>query len=120
MCSIEAVIRDDLASLSIRLAPQAGAQIAAHGTRLTHFALVPVNNPFDLPFSGSVSGNSKPVKVRIPPGPYIAFLFDGYKRAWREPAFQEQLKYLGTPVTLAPGGHALAGGRGCAQKKLSS
>jgi Carboxypeptidase regulatory-like domain len=102
-CSIEAVIRDDLASLSIGLTPQARAQIGPPGTKLTAFALVPVDKPFDVPFSGSVSGDSAPDKVRIPPGSYIAFLFDGHNRAWREPEFQEQLKHLGTLVTLAPG-----------------
>ena len=105
ICSIEAVIRDDLATLSIGLTPQAEAQMAAYGTGLTDFALIPVDNPLDLPFSGFVSRNSEPRKVRIPPGSYIAFLFDGSNRAWREPEFQERLKRLGTHVTLIPGDH---------------
>jgi hypothetical protein len=98
-CPIEAVIRDDLASLSIGLTPQAEAQMAAYGTGMTAFALIPVDNSLDLPFSGFVWRNS-PKKVRIPPGSYLAFLFDGRSPAWREPKFQEQIRRLGTLVTL--------------------
>ncbi|MGB6156669.1 MAG: carboxypeptidase-like regulatory domain-containing protein [Acidobacteriaceae bacterium] len=102
-CSVEAVIRDDLASLSVGLTPEAEAQMAAFGTELTDFALIPVDDSMDLPFSGFATRNAEPHKVEVPPGSYVAFLFDGRSPAWREPAFQEKLRRLGTPVTLGPG-----------------
>jgi hypothetical protein len=101
-CSIEAVIRDDFASISIGLTPQAKAQMAVYATTVTDFALIRADNSLDLPFSGGV-WTSEPKKAQIPPGSYIAFLFDGRNPAWREPEFQEKLKRLGTPVTLTPG-----------------
>jgi hypothetical protein len=101
-CTIEAVIRDDLASLSIGLTPQAKAQMAVYGTTVTDFALIPSDNSLELPFSGGI-WTSESKKVQIPPGSYIAFLFDGRNPAWSEPEFQEQLKRQGSPVTLAPG-----------------
>jgi hypothetical protein len=102
-CSVEAVIRDDFGSLAIGLTAEAKAQMAASGTEVTDFALIPIDNALDLPYSGAVWRNAEPQKNHIPPGSYFAFLFDGRNPAWREVEFQERLKRLGTRVTLAPG-----------------
>ena len=76
--------------------------MAEYGTAVTDFALIPADDSYDLPFSGGV-WSSGPKKVRIPPGSYLAFLFDGHNPAWRESSFQERLKRQGTSVTLVPG-----------------
>lgn len=102
-CFVEAVVRDDPATLAIGLTPEAKAQMAGYGTEVTDFALIPIDNVMELPYSGAVWRDAEPQKNPIPPGSYIAFLFDGRNPAWREPEFQKQLRRVGTLVTLAPG-----------------
>lgn len=103
ICSIEAVVRDDSASLEVGFTPQAIAQMTAANVTVTDLALIPVENLLDLPYSAGVWRGSEPKKVTIPPGTYLAFLFDGRAIAWRDPEMRKQLMSLGTLVTLAPG-----------------
>lgn len=103
ICSIEAVVRDDSASLEVGFTPQAIAQMTAANVTVTDLALIPVENLLDLPYSAGVWRGSEPKKVTIPPGTYLAFLFDGRAIAWRDPEMRKQLMSLGMLVTLAPG-----------------
>lgn len=48
-CSIEAVIRDDAASLSVGLTPEAKANLTAAKMTETQVALIPIDNILDLP-----------------------------------------------------------------------
>jgi hypothetical protein len=102
-CSIEAVIRDDLSSLSVGFTPQAAAQLTAAGITVTGLVLIPVENSLELPYSVELELASEPRKLAVPPGTYLAFLFDGRPIAWRDPGERKRLMSLGTIVTLAPG-----------------
>lgn len=102
-CSVEALIRDDLSSLSVGFTPQAAAQLTAAGITVTDLALIPVENSLDLPYSAAMWLASEPKKLAIPPGTYLVFLFDGRPIAWRDPDERKRLMSLGTMVTLAPG-----------------
>lgn len=56
----------------------------------------------DLPFSALIFLASEPKILAIPPGTYLAFLFDGRPIAWRDTDERKRLMGLGTVVTLAP------------------
>ena len=101
-CSIEAVIRDDLSSLSVRFTPQAAARLTAAGITASGLALIPVENSFQMPYSTVLDLASKPGKLEIPPGTYLVLPFDGQPIAWRDPAERKRLMSLGTVITLAP------------------
>lgn len=103
ICSIEAVVRDDVATLAVGFTPQAIAQMNAVSVAVTDLALIPVENLLDLPYSSLIRQGSEPKKVTIPPGSYLVFLFDGRAIAWRDPDVRKQLMSLGTIVNLAPG-----------------
>jgi hypothetical protein len=102
-CSVEARIRDDFSSLSVGLTAQAAAQLAAAGIAVTGLALIPMENSLDIPYSAELELASLPEKLAIPPGTYLAFLFDGRPIAWRDPDERKRLMSLGTVVTLSPG-----------------
>ncbi len=102
-CSIEAVIRDDLSSLSVGFTPQAAAQLTAAGIAVTGLALIPIENPLEIPYSAQIELASEPEKLAIPPGTYLAVPFDGRPIAWRDPDERKRLMSLGTIVSLAPG-----------------
>ena len=102
-CSIEALIRDDFSFLSVGFTAQAKAQLTAAGITVTDFALIPAENGLDLPYSALIWLATEPKKEAIPPGTYLAFLFDGRPIAWRDPDERKRLVSLGTMVTLAPG-----------------
>lgn len=102
-CSIEALIRDDFSFLSVGFTAQAKAQLTAAGITVTDFALIPIENKLDLPYSALIWLASEPKREAIPPGTYLAFLFDGRPIAWRDPDERKRLMSLGTVVTLAPG-----------------
>jgi hypothetical protein len=102
-CSIEAVIRDDLSSLSVGFAPQAAAQLTAAGITAIGLALIPIENPLEIPYSVQIELASDPEKLAIPPGTYLTVPFDGRPIAWRDPDERKRLMSLGTIVTLAPG-----------------
>ena len=103
VCSIEAVVRDDLASLTVGLTPKAMAQLTAAGISVTDLALIPIENSMELPYSTFVWRGAEPRAARISPGTYLAFLFDGRAIAWRDPNVRNQLMRLGTLITIAPG-----------------
>jgi hypothetical protein len=101
-CSVEAVIRDDAASLSVGLTPEARAKLTAAKMTETQVALISIDNILNLPSSASIILASEPNKVTIAPGTYLIFLFDGRTIAWRDPDERKRLMSLGTVVTLAP------------------
>jgi hypothetical protein len=102
-CSIEAVVRDDMASLTVGLTPKATAQMTAAGITVTDLALIPVENAMEQPYSAAVWRDGAPRAARISPGTYLAFLFDGRAIAWRDPDVRKQLMSLGTLICVAPG-----------------
>jgi hypothetical protein len=102
-CSMEAVIRDDLSSLTVGFTPQAAAQLTAAGITVTGLALIPVKNSLEMPYSAELELASEPEKFAIPPGTYLALPFDGQPIAWRDPVERKRLMRLGTMVTVTPG-----------------
>ena len=100
-CAIEAVVRDDPASLAVTVSPQALARMTEGGVTVTDLALIPLDNPEALPFSAGLWRESLPKLVEIPPGTYLAFLFDGRGIAWRDPETLKRLMSLGTVIKVA-------------------
>jgi len=103
ICSIQAVVRDDHSSLDVGFTPAAIDQMTAANATVTDLALIPVEDLLDLPYSAGIWRDSAPRELAIPPGTYLAFLFDGRAIAWRDPDVRKQLMSFGTVVTLAPG-----------------
>lgn len=102
-CDIEAVVRDDLASLTVQLTQEAAAKMKAAGIDVTDLALIPLDDELAVPFSTFVYCASPPEKHNVPPGRYLAVLFDGRTLAYREPMVLNKLLSLGKIVSLAPG-----------------
>lgn len=102
-CSIDALVRDDIPSLSVELTPDARARMTAANVTVTDLALIPLEGSLDSPYSSFVWLGSEPRKYAIPPGTYLAILFDGRGIAWRDPDELKRLMALGKIVTLAPG-----------------
>ena len=103
-CTVEAVLRDDFASIAVGLGPAAQATLG--DLQSAAFALIPLDEPCEYPVFGAVyklGRRPEPRKHQIPPGTYAAVLFYGRHLAWREPGFRKRLARLGTRVTLAPG-----------------
>jgi hypothetical protein len=102
-CAVEGVVRDDCASLAITFTKTAQDQLTAAKITVTDVALIPADNPQALPLSWGVWLGAEPQKQIVPPGKYIAFLFDGRQIAWRDPDERKRLMGLGTMVTITPG-----------------
>ena len=102
LCLVEAVIRDDLSSLSVGFTPQAAARLAAAGITEAGLALMPVENSLQMPYLAGLELASEPGKLAVPPGTYLVLPFDGLPIAWRDPAERKRLMSLGTVITLAP------------------
>ncbi len=102
-CGIEAVVRDDLASLTVDLTPEALAGMKADQVPVSVLALIPVDNPMRIPMSCFAGPSNEARNLRIPPGTWLAVIFDGRSLAWREPAVWEKLMSLGKVFTIAPG-----------------
>lgn len=101
-CTIEAVIRDDVAQIAVGLTPKALGELREAGISVTDMALIPVDEQRELPYSAAVWVGSDPKMNMVRPGKYLAFLFDGRQIAWRDPDERQRLMRLGTLVTLAP------------------
>lgn len=102
--TVEAVLRDDFASVSVDLAPRAQVQLPAD-VQLANFALIPLRKACEYPVFGSVFRHGQrpePQKFHIPPGTYMAVLYFRRSLPWREPGFRKQLGVVGRRVTLAP------------------
>ena len=102
-CAVEAVVRDDPATLAVTFTTTARDQLTAAKITVTDVALIPPDNPQAQPLSWAVWLGSEPEKKMIPPGKYLVFLFDGRQIAWREPEERRRISSLGELVTLAPG-----------------
>jgi hypothetical protein len=101
-CTIEALVRDDLASLTIQLTPQALAGMKAAGVQNSDVALIPMDNPLEKTIT-AFAGLLDAEPLSIPPGRWLAVIFDGRALAWREPDVWQQLLRLGKVVSIAAG-----------------
>ncbi len=102
-CSIEAVLRDDLGSLTLGLTPEAFARMKASGVQISTVTLIPIDDRTRRPSSTAIYSGSPSVSLQVSPGTYLAFVSDGRDLAWREPEVLAHLKTLGKTVTLASG-----------------
>jgi Carboxypeptidase regulatory-like domain len=102
-CSIEAVVRDDLASLTVGLTAESLAGMKTDQVPVSVLALIPVENPMQSPMSTFAGPDHEAKDLRIPPGTWLAVLFDGRSLAWREPVVWEKLMKLGKVITIGPG-----------------
>jgi hypothetical protein len=102
-CSIEVVIRGGSSSLTSGLTPEAKAKLIAAKITETQVARVSVEKTLVEPLSFGIYPAFEPFPDTIPPGKYLAFLFNGRAIAWRDPEERKRLISLGTVVTLAPG-----------------
>jgi Carboxypeptidase regulatory-like domain len=101
-CAIEAVVRDDMARIAIGLTPTAESALKAAGITVVDAALIPFDEPLELPYSTAVWRDSQPEMKMVRPGRYLVFLFDGRANAWRDPDERKRLMGLGIEVNLAP------------------
>ena len=101
-CSVDALISDNVASISVGLTARAKEQLTKAGIEVTSFALFPLENTMETPYSGFAWANSAPRTWNIEPGTYIAILFDGRSIAWLDPETRKRLMQVGTTITLAP------------------
>ncbi len=101
--SVEAMVRDDFATVAVRLSPLAISRMNAAGVKQSEVFLIPLDNVSQRPGSGVVAAGPQPSKIKIIPGRYLALLFDGRNLAWREPDVQKHLMTLGKVLSLKPG-----------------
>jgi len=102
-CSIEAVVRDDFASVTASLSPEAIVRMTAAGVKQSGVFLIPLDNVLQQPAIGTVLLNLGSLQMKVIPGRYLAFVSEDRNLAWYEPEVQRHLLASGRVVTLAPG-----------------
>jgi hypothetical protein len=120
-CVVEAVLRDDPASIEVDLSPGGLAEMADSEAKYASLILIPLDNPIKmLPFERVVFKGSETAKVDgISPGTYLAVVLNlgspqvgvlgtlpptppNPRVAYRDPVVFERLRKCGKKVTLQP------------------
>ena len=102
-CSVEAVLRDNFASVTVSVSPQTLPDMSLAGIYGSRVTFIPLSGPVQGIIFGGVFPRVRTMPALVPPGRYLALLSDGRTLAWREPDVQKHLMTLGKVVTLKPG-----------------
>jgi hypothetical protein len=102
-CAVEAVLREDFASLTVQMSPEDLSKMTTAGFQHAPLSLIPLDNTLQQPIYGSVSGNQPPATLSVIPGRYLAYLADARSFAFREPDVQQRLLAIGKIITIKPG-----------------
>jgi len=102
-CSIQAVLRDDFATLALGLLPHATSRASTAGVRQAQVLLIPLGYTIQRPARAFIIIGAERSKTTVVPGKYLAIVCDGRELAWREPDVQKHLMTLGKIITLKPG-----------------
>jgi hypothetical protein len=102
-CAIEAMVRDDMATLGVSIMPQAKQRIDEASVKATTLVLISIDRRQEEPRSEWIWLQASMPGIRVAPGRYLALLTDGRALAWRDPEESKKLQALGQVVTLAPG-----------------
>jgi hypothetical protein len=120
-CSIEAVFRDDMASVELGLTPEGLSAMTAVGKTTAAPRLIPLDEPSrGFPFSDIFFRASNSVKFSyVAPGTYLAIISDEGQPmvtparvpaappdpllAYRDPKVQKRLMTCGKAITVSPG-----------------
>ncbi len=122
-CSIEAVLRDDVASIELEMTPKGLAAMSAAGATMASSRLISLDNPPQpSPFADIFFRASGTAHFReVVPGTYLAIISNEGRPmptpvhvpmvgdppiAYRDPKVIEKLRTCGKVITLHPGEHA--------------
>jgi hypothetical protein len=102
-CVIEAVVRDDTATLGVNVLASARARMEAAQVKATTLVLIPIEREQEQPQSQPIWLQGGAQSVTLAPGKYLVVFTDGRTLAWRDPNVRKRLEALGQTVALAPG-----------------
>jgi hypothetical protein len=111
-CSIEALLRDDSASVDVVFTAEAQAALKASGLNAVSVSLIPLDNPVKSPLSTLLFGASDPAHFQsVSPGDYLVVVPNSAQSvsvsdppvAWRDPEVMNTLKAHGKVLTLKAG-----------------
>lgn len=101
-CSIDAVLRDDSATVDVRISADGAKAMAASGVEATSLLLIPLDNAF-APAKGELFFKSDDPRTLkgLAPGRYLAVLSTGHSISnYRDPNELKKLMALGKVITL--------------------
>lgn len=104
-CSIEAMLRDDSASLDVGLTEESKAKLTATGQNVTTLFLIPLDGSVELAHTEGLFAGPAPTELKgISPGKYLVVASSNVEsRAYRDAEVRKKLMTEGVVVTLGAG-----------------